>query len=581
MTPTRRLAAIMAADVAGFSAAMERDEEGTFALVQELLGKIIEPKIAEHQGRLIKTTGDGFLAEFASPVAAMRSALAMQAEAASAPLRLRIGLNLGDVIVEASGDVYGEGVNVAARLEMLADPGGILISGKVHSEVEGKVEVAFDDRGEQQLKNMVRPIRVFAARMASAKSAGQPASTAEGKPLPMPDKPSIAVLPFQNMSGEAEQDYFADGMVEDIITALSRFHWLFVIARTSTLAYKGKAVDIKQVGRELGVRYVLEGSVRKSADRVRITGQLIEATTGTHIWAERFEGPLRDIFDLQDRMTENVVGAIAPALEQAEIKRIRTKPTEHLDAYDYYLRATALIYRSNDRDNDEALRLLYKAIDIDPEFASAYALAAYCYFLRKFNIRIENPDHEFAEARRLADRALELGKDDAFVLCWVGFSLGALFGDLDEAAALLDRSLELNPNAARTWNLSGWARVALGEPEFAIEHLARAMRLSPLDPGFHLMQSATAFAHFFAGRYDDASLWAERALRRQPELGALGVLAASCALAGNLDKAHRAIAQILKIDPRRRLSTLGERTVFRPDLLAKFVEALRTAGMPE
>src|SRR5579859_7997757 len=311
MTPTRRLAAIMAADVAGFSAAMERDEEGTFAQVQELRRKIVEPKIKEHTGRLVKTTGDGFLAEFASPIAAMRCALAIQAEAANEPLQLRIGLNLGDVIVETNGDVYGEGVNVAARLEALADPGGILISAKVHSEVEGKVEAAFEDRGEQQVKNIARPVRVYAVRISGGTVA---AVFAYNKPLPLPDKPSIAVLPFQNMSGDPEQEYFCDGIVEDIITALSRFKSLFVIARNSSFTYKGKSPDIRQVGRELGVRYVLEGSVRKGGNRVRITGQLIDAMTGTHLWAERFDGTLENIFDLQDRVTISVVNAIEPTI---------------------------------------------------------------------------------------------------------------------------------------------------------------------------------------------------------------------------------------------------------------------------
>jgi len=305
MTTTRRLAAIMAADVAGFSAAMERDEEGTFAQVQELRRTIIEPKIAEHTGRLVKTTGDGFLAEFASPIAALRCALAIQGELAGGPLQLRIGLNLGDVIVEENGDVYGEGVNVAARLEALADPGGILISAKVHSEIEGKVEAAFEDRGEQQVKNIARPVRAYAARAAAAKSTivGPLTAGSTDKPLPLPDKPSIAVLPFQNMSGDPEQEYFADGMVEDIITALSRFKSLFVIARNSSFTYKGRAIDIKQVGRDLGVRYVLEGSVRRSGGRVRVTGQLIEATTDRHLWADKFDGSLEDVFDLQDQIT--------------------------------------------------------------------------------------------------------------------------------------------------------------------------------------------------------------------------------------------------------------------------------------
>jgi adenylate cyclase len=310
MTPTRRLAAILAADVAGYSALMEHDEEGTAAAVRALRREVIEPKLAEHQGRLIKTTGDGFLAEFASPIAALKCALAIQQRPDdSGGLRLRIGLNLGDVIIEEGGDVLGEGINVAARLEGLAEPGGILISSKIYGEVEGKVQATFEDCGEQRVKNITRPVRVY-----SVSVAGTPAKSASnsvphtGKPLSLPDKPSIAVLPFQNMSGDPEQEYFADGIVEDIITALSRFRSLFVIARNSSFTYKGRAVDIKQLGRELGVRYVLEGSVRKAGGRLRITGQLIEAATNNHVWADRYEGPLDDVFDLQDKISQASLG---------------------------------------------------------------------------------------------------------------------------------------------------------------------------------------------------------------------------------------------------------------------------------
>jgi adenylate cyclase len=312
MTTTRRLAAILAADVAGYSAAMERDEEGTAGAVRALRREVIEPKLAEHQGRLIKTTGDGFLAEFASPIAALNCALAIQQRPnESNGLRLRIGLNLGDVIIEEGGDLLGEGVNIAARLESLAEPGGILISDKIVREVEGKVEAAFEDRGEQLLKNISKPVRSYAVRTTAGASSGL-SITLGNKPLALPDKPSIAVLPFQNISGDPEQEYFADGIVEDIITALSRFKSLFVIARNSSFTYKGKAVDIKQVGRELGVRYVLEGSVRKASGRVRITGQLIATATGTHLWAEKFDGAVGDVFELQDQVTQSVVGAVGP-----------------------------------------------------------------------------------------------------------------------------------------------------------------------------------------------------------------------------------------------------------------------------
>jgi adenylate cyclase len=338
----RRLAAILAADVVGFAAQMERDEEGTYARIGALRREIIDPCLSEHFGRLIKTIGDGFLAEFASPIAALRCALAIQGNLTDDPdgLRLRIGLNLGDVIIEEGGDVYGEGVNVAARLETLADPGGILISGKIHDEVEGKVEAHFEDRGEQQVKNITRLIRVYAVhlRTAASMSASTIPALNIAKPLQLPDKPSIAVLPFQNMSGDPEQEYFADGMVEDIVTSLSHFKSLFVIARNSSFTYKGKSIDIKRVGRELGVRYVLEGSVRKATGKVRITGQLIDAATGAHLWAGKFDGLLEDIFELQDSVTTNVVGAIAAKVGQAEMERVRRKPLENLDAHDFFLR---------------------------------------------------------------------------------------------------------------------------------------------------------------------------------------------------------------------------------------------------
>ena len=308
----RRLAAILAADVVGYSALMERAEEATYAEFERLKRELIEPSLSRHEGRLIKTTGDGALAEFASPLAAMRCAVEIQDHLASgsSPLRLRVGLNLGDVIVGQDGDLYGDGINIAVRLEGIADPGGILMSEKVYGEVEGKLDIGFEDRGEQQLKNISKPVRAYAVR-AGAHSAPTEGLSAAPR---LPDKPSIAVLPFENMSGDPEQEYFADGMVEEIITALSRFKWLFVIARNSSFTFKGRAVDIKEVGRRLGVRYVLEGSVRKAAGKVRITGQLIDAITGAHIWADRFERDLTDVFALQDEVTVAVVSAIQPKI---------------------------------------------------------------------------------------------------------------------------------------------------------------------------------------------------------------------------------------------------------------------------
>ena len=402
--------------------------------------------------------------------------------------------------------------------------------------------------------------------------------------LALPDKPSIAVLPFQNMSGDPEQEYFADGVVEEIITAFSRMRWLFVIARNSSFTYKGRVVDVKQVGRELGVRYVLEGGVRKAANRVRITGQLIDAGNGMHLWADRFEGSLEDIFDLQDQVTASVVGAIAPQLEQAEIERAKRKPTESLDAYDYYLRGLASLYQWTRESNSEALRLLYKAIEFDPNFASAYGIAAWCYVWRKTQGWVIAGAQESAEAIRLARRAVQLGKDDAIALSAGGYALAHIAGDLDDGAAFIDRALVLNPNLAGAWLNSGWVKIWLGEPDVAIEHLARAMRLSPLDPILFRMQGATASAHFFAGRYDAATSWVEKALRENPNLQqALRVAAASHALAGRLEKAREAIDRMCLLDPDVRISNLKDRlpTFRRPEDLARYLEGLRKAGVPE
>jgi adenylate cyclase len=578
----RRLAAVLAADVVGYSALMERAEEATYAEFERLKRELIEPSLSRHEGRLIKTTGDGALIEFGSPFDAMRCAVEIQDHLASGSsrLKLRLGLNLGDVIVGQDGDLYGDGINIAVRLEGIADPGGILISEKVHSEVEGKLDVGFEDRGEQQLKNISKPVRAYAI----TRSVSLLNERLSAAPL-LPDKPSIAVLPFQNMSGDPEQEYFADGMVEEITTALSRFHWLFVIARTSTAAYKGRNIDVKQVSRELGVRYLLEGSVRKSGNRVRIAGQFIDASTGAHLWADRFEGSLENIFELQDQVASGVVGAIDPKLLAAEMARIRRKAPADLNAYDGFLRASDRIYRWTVESHEEALRLLYQAIELDPNFAVAYGLATHCYCFRKsYGPWDISREFSIAETGRLARRAVELGKDDALALCCAGYALAYVVQELENGAAFVDQALALNPNLARAWNLSGWIRIWLGDPEIAIEHLARAMRLSPLDPAFHVMQAATASAHFFAGRHDEASSWAEKALREQPNnLDVIGLLAMSDALAGRPEKARSGMRWLVQLSPGRRLSNINDRLApyRRPEDRAKVLEAARKAGLPE
>jgi adenylate cyclase len=331
---TRRLAAILAADVVGFSSMMERDEEGTLRLIKAAQRDLIEPRVRKHHGRIVKTTGDGFLIEFGSPLDAVRCALEVQ-EAVSAggepggseeALRFRMGINLGDIIIEDDGDIYGDGVNVATRLEQIAEPGSICISGKVFDEVEGKLSTSFSFTGEQTVKNLTRPVRVYSTR--------SPSEPTEAKQLQIPARPSVAVLPFTNMSGDPEQEYFADGIVEELISALSRVRSFFVIARNSSFTYKGRAVDVRVVGRELGVRYILEGSVRKGGNRIRITAQLLDATDGSHLWADHYDGELTDIFDLQDRITESIVGAIEPSIRSSEIERARRKRPDSLDAYD-------------------------------------------------------------------------------------------------------------------------------------------------------------------------------------------------------------------------------------------------------
>ena len=495
-------------------------------------------------------------------------------------IEFRIGIHVGDIIID-DNDIFGDGVNIAARLEGIAEPGGVCMSNDAYRQVRGKVEIVCDDLGPQHLKNIAEPMQAWRVRLTGqTSSAAQSGSTAnEPQALPLPDKPSIAVLPFQNMSGDPEQEYFADGMVEDIITALSRFQWLFVIARNSTFTYKGKAVDIKQVGRELGVRYVLEGSVRKAAGRVRITGQLIDAITGAHIWADRFEGSLENIFELQDQVASAVVGAIDPKLLEAEIARVKRKPVASLDAYDYFLRASDCAYQWTNESTEAALQLFYKAIELDPDYAQAYAFASWCYIWRTGAGTITADDR--GEAVRLGRKAARLGKDDAFSLSWAGMSLAVFAGELEEAAALLDRALALNPNLARSWNLSAWIRIWRGQPEVGIEHLARAMRLSPLDLAFHAMESTTAFAYLRMDRYDEASLWAERALRGQPNASdALRALAISRALAGDLEKAQQGMQRLLQIAPSARIST-SIPLFLSPERRVRFADALRKAGMPE
>jgi len=546
----RKLAAILAADIAGYSRLMGADEEGTLARLKAHRRELIDPKIAEHRGRIVKTTGDGLLVEFASPVEAVRCAgeiqKAMRERESSLRedrrIEIRVGINLGDVIIDED-DVYGDGVNIAARLEALADPAGVVISSAVFEQVRDRVPDSFEDLGDHQVKNIARPVRVY--RLAQPPTPASPTATSS---LPLPDKPSIAVLPFANMSGDPEQEYFADGMVEEIITALSRIRWLFVTARNSSFTYKGQAVNVRQVGRELGVRYVLEGSVRKADQLVRITAQLIDAISGTHLWADRFDGSLEDVFELQDKVAVNVAGVIEPALLAAEIRRSVERPTTDLTAYDLYLRALAPA-ESGEKDRIiEALDLLGRVLEREPRYGPALALAAGCHNALDVSGWTNDAEANRREGIDFARRALRGAGDDPGTLARAAYVLGYSGEDFDAAIASIDRSLELNPSFARGWYWSGWLRLWAGEPDLAISHFEVAARLNPRDPRTWHHVLSIGVGHFFARRFEYARALLLRSLQENPRWVPTYRFLASCyAHLGRLDEAREVVERLRRI----------------------------------
>ena len=573
----RRLAAILATDVVGYSALMQRAEEATYAEFERLKRELIEPSLSRHEGRLIKTTGDGALVEFASPLAAMRCAVEIQDHLASgnSPLTLRVGLNLGDVIVGQDGELYGDGINIAVRLEGVADPGGVLISEKVYSEVEGKLDVCFEDRGEQQLKNISKPIRAYAVLAGPDSALTERLSAAP----PLPDKPSIAVLPFENMSGDPEQEYFAEGMVEEIITALSRFKSLFVIARHSSFTFKGKAVDIKEVGRRLGVRYVLEGSVRKASGKVRIAGQLIDAVTGAHLWADRFERDLTDVFALQDEVTVAVVSAVQPKMLQTEIEMATRRRPENLTAYDLFLRSMQQYYLTTRESLAEAISLAHRALELEPRFGSAAALAGDCHASNVALGYASDPQFDCKEAIRLAHLALRIDDGDPDTLSRVAVISASLVGDSEAEIEMADRAVALNPNSWRTWNNRGWVYVMAGLPEEAIQNFERAIRMSPVDPLLHMTFLGIGHSLMGLRRFDEAIVVLKKALRQNPKfMPACRGLASAFAHLGRDAEAHAAAARVLEIDPAFTISTHIARV---PKSSKLFIEGLRKAGLPE
>ncbi|MDZ4737344.1 MAG: adenylate/guanylate cyclase domain-containing protein [Rhodospirillaceae bacterium] len=510
---TRRLMAILSADVVGYSRLMEANEAGTLAALKRHRAELIDPKIAQYGGRVVSTAGDGLLCEFPSVIDAVQCAVEIQATMpernADIPddrrMQLRIGINLGDVIVEGD-DIFGDGVNVAARLETLAEPGGICVSGTVHEHAASKLPYAFEDLGRQTVKNIARPIHAWRVKPAAGAARGMPAGMTE--PLPLPDKPSIAVLPFTNMSSDPDQEYFADGISEDLITALSKIRWFFVIARNSTFVYKGQPVDIKEVGDQLGVRYVLEGSVRKSGTRIRITAQLIEAATNRHVWAERYDRDIGDMFALQNEMSEMIANAIEPELSNAERERAARKVPGHLDAWALYQRGLWHHYRFTEADNCEAKRLFGKAIAADPQFAAAYAgLAHACYWDALFGFR--NASVALAEGFEKARLAVSLDDNDPLAHFAMG-RVQTLRCEFADAVGELGRAIELNPNFAHAHYGLGWALILSGRPDAALERIDTAIRLNPRDPSIWTFLGGRALALFLLGQREEAAKSARR-----------------------------------------------------------------------
>jgi len=581
----RRLAAILAADVAGYSRLMGADELGTLTSLRTVRRDRVDPAIAAHNGRIVKTTGDGMLVEFASAVDAVTCAMAVQDQMAEHTgdlgIKFRIGINIGDIIIEGS-DIFGDGVNVAARIENECEPGHVFLSDDAYRQVRGKTAFAFDDLGERSLKNIDPPVRIYSVRSVAFSKVVDVGQAMElKKALLLPDKPSIAVLPFSNMSGDPDQEYFADGIVEDILTALSQFKSLFVIARNSSFTYKGRAVDIKQVGRELGVRYVLEGSVRKAGGRMRITGQLIDAVTGSHLWADKIDGALEDVFDLQDEVTTRVVGAIEPSVTRAEISRAQVKSTSSLDAYDLYLKALAAHYSQTRTDTDKALSLLEEALRIDPSYLWVKAFGAYIHCLR-IGQGWGAPE-EREKATLLARGVLSSGADEPKTIAFAAHAISWLAGEHDIALAAIGRALLSNPKSFDVLIRSGWVHAWTGNFDLAKEHFMRCVRLNPVDPLLGYAYCGLAFIHNLEGAYEKGAQYARLTANNMPGwiFGWIH-LAVSSAYLGNPQEARAAVDRILDLNPSFAVKDYNTITSSKHGwMLERATHGLRLAGLRE
>ena len=582
----RRLAAILAADVVGYSRLMGNDEAGTLERLKALYRELLQPTIAERKGRVVKLMGDGLLAEFTSAVEAVQCAIEVQDRLRTRDtdlpgeqrIMLRIGVNLGDLIVEGT-DIFGDGVNVAARLEGLSEPGGVCISGKVHDEIKNRVEAAFDDMGEQELKNIKEPVRAY--RLGGAQAAAPAGAARKGVALPLPDKPSVVVLPFDNMSGDSEQEHFVDGITEDLITLLSHIRSFFVIARNTAFTYKRKAVDVSEVSRELGVRYVLEGSVRKSGDRMRVTAQLIDGTSGNHVWAERFDRKVVDIFDLQDELTLTIAAALEPELSSAERERALRRPVSDLGAWEQFQRGMWHIYRFTEADNQEAQKLFKAASAADERFGQAYAGQSYVHFSNVFFSWVEHRDTEIRLAIEMAHKAVACDKRDSFAR----WTLGRAYLLAREFAKAIDEfnvAIDLNPSYAQAYYNLGWTNFLVGNAHDTLENMDKAARLSPHDPLLFAIFSWRGIALLYLDQPQDAVTWARRSVQ-QPNCHehAYATLAYCEWLAGNEDAARQASEAVLRIAPAYRAADYGKTFPMQDKVfLSKITEAMNLAGIP-
>ena len=590
----------MAADVVGYSRLMGRDESGTVSRLRAIRRQHLMPVVARRGGRIVKLTGDGVLVEFASAVEALTAAIELQqtmveesrGQAEDHAILFRMGLHLGDLIVEED-DLFGDGVNVAARLEGEAPAGGILISRTVHEAVAGRMKASFEDLGGLLLKNIDRPVQTFSVRWQpsdwqvlhdaapAAALAAAPAASAPAERLALPDKPSIAVLPFDNLSGDPEQEHFADGVVESITAALSRIRAFFVIARNSAFTYKGRPTNVREIGRELGVAYVLEGSVQRVGARVRITAQLIETAGGMHLWADKYDGSLEDIFDLQDRITENVAGALQPSIRLAEIERSRRKRPQELGAYDYAMRAMQYAWLLEQDAATRALELLDKALQLDPDYPLALALSAWCRAQRSVYNWTDDPGAAKAEALKLADRAASQSTDDPLILAVLG-TVHTFARNYGVARVMLERAVALDPNAAWALSRLGWLDVYADRPNEAKVHFEKALRLSPLDPINFNNLVGLASARLVAGEDAAAADLMIRALQERPN--AVWIhrnLALALYGAGRLDEAKASLGTLLASHPGFTIRKFREAMVFSPGALDRMAAQMRALGVPE